>query len=142
MAQQYVRLGDMLVALGLLTEEKLRQVLEEQLQTRKRIGQLLVDMGLLSEEKILQALSQQFKLEILAPHDLDDIAPQVIQRVPEALARNQAVVPLAIEGQTLYVATADPLNVVALSDLHYATGLQIQFKLASSALQTFVNVDD
>ena len=134
MAQQYVRLGDMLVALGLLTEEKLRQVLEEQPKTRKRIGQLLVDMGLLSEEKILQTLSQQFNLEILAPHDLEEIAPQIIKRVPEALARNQAVVPLAIEGQTLHVATADPLNVVALNDLHYATGLQIQFKLAPMQL--------
>jgi len=75
MAQQYVRLGDMLVALGLLTEEKLRQVLEEQPKTRKRIGQLLVEMGLLSEERILQTLSQQFNLEILAPHDLEEIAP-------------------------------------------------------------------
>ena len=130
MAEQHIRLGDMLVTLGLLTEEDLRQVLEEQPKTRKRIGQLLVDMGLLSEEKMLQALSQQFKLEILAPHDLDEIAPRIINRVPEALARNQAVIPLAIEGQTLHVATANPLNVVALNDLHYATGLQIHFKLA------------
>lgn len=130
MIQPHVRLGDMLIALGLLTEEKLRQALEEQRKTKKRIGQLLVDMGFLSEEKMLQVLSQQFQIELLQPHDLDEIAPRVIQCVSEVLARTQVVIPLAIEGRTLVVATADPLNVVALNDLRHATGLQIRFKLA------------
>ena len=53
MVQLHIRLGDLLVEVGLLTEENLRYVLEEQRSTKRRLGQLLIDKGFLSEEELL-----------------------------------------------------------------------------------------
>src|SRR5712691_2608173 len=134
MVQPHIRLGDLLVEVGRLTEENLRYVLEEQRSTKRRLGQLLIDKGFLSEEELLQTLARQFNLEVLAPDALDEIEPQPLRLVSETLARHHTVLPLQCEGQTLYVATADPLNVVAANDLQHATGLRIRFKLALSPL--------
>src|SRR5207245_10366273 len=56
------------------------------------------------------------------------------QLVPETLARHYTVLPVQFEGQTLDVATADPLNVVAVNDLQHATGLRIRLRLASRTM--------
>jgi len=130
MVPQHIRLGDLLVEAGLLTEENLCYVLEAQRSTKRRLGQLLIDKGFLSEEELLQTLARQFNLEVLAPDALDAIEPQPLRLVSETLARHHTVLPLQCEGQTLYVATADPLNVVAVHDLQHATGLRIRFRLA------------
>lgn len=132
MAQQHVRLGDLLVKEGLLTEENLPKVLEEQRKSRQRIGQVLIKMGLISEVVLLQVLSRQFNLEMLGPEGLEEVAVEVLKLVPESLAKNQGVIPIQREGQVLYVATSDPLNVVAMDDLRTATRLQVHFKLAPS----------
>jgi type IV pilus assembly protein PilB len=134
MVQPHIRLGDLLVELGRLTEENLHYVLEEQRSTKRRLGQLLIDKGFLSEEELLQVLARQFKLELLPPEAMDSIEPRPLKLVSETLARHHTVLPLQCEGQTLYVATADPLNVVAANDLQHATGLRIRFRLAPSPL--------
>src|SRR3989442_13991188 len=125
MVQEHIKLGDLLVEVGLLTEENRRRVLEAQRSTRKRMGQLLIDMGGLAEEELLQGLAKQFNLEVLKPDALDDIEPRLLKLVPETLARHHIVLPLQFVGQTLDIATADPLNVVATNDLQHATGLRI-----------------
>src|SRR5439155_13945365 len=134
MVQPLIRLGDLLVEAELLTEENLHYVLEEQRSTKRRLGQLLIDKGFLSEEELLQVMARQFNLEILQPEAMDSIEPRPLKLVSETLARHHTVLPLQCEGQTLHVATADPLNVVAANDLQHATGLRIRFRLATSSL--------
>jgi len=124
----------MLVREQLLTEADLARALEEQRKTKRRIGQVLTEMGLIREDKLLDVLGRQFHLDCLDPEDLFNIPPDVLKRVSEPLARSHTVIPVAIAGETLSVATADPLNVVALSELRQASGMQIQFKLARSEL--------
>jgi type IV pilus assembly protein PilB len=132
-ARQYVRLGELLINEGLITYEQLDSALVEQRKTKKRVGQVLVGMGLLLEENLIRSLSKQFSLEVLSANAFESISPQAVQLIPESLARNYSVMPVAIDGdgRGLTVATADPLNVVARDELHYATGLRIHFQLAS-----------
>src|SRR5262249_27565711 len=134
MVQQHIRLGDLLVKAGLLTEEKRHSILEAQRGTKKRLGQLLIDKGFLSEEELLQALARQCDLEILQPDALDNIEPRFLKLVPEPLARHHTVLPVQGTGQTLYIATADPLNVVAVNDLQHATRLHIRLRLAPASM--------
>src|SRR5713101_5047500 len=134
MVQPHIRLGDLLVEVGRLTEENLRYVLEEQRSTKRRLGQLLIDKGFLSEEELLPVLARQFNLEILPPEAMDSIEPRPLKLVSETLARHHTVLPLQCEGQTLYVATADPLNVEAVNDLQHATGLRIRLRLAPASM--------
>src|SRR5262249_12054732 len=134
MVQQHIRLGDLLVKAGLLTEEKRHSILEAQHGTKKRLGQLLIDKGFLSEEELMQALARQFDLDILQPDALDNIEPRLLKLGPETLARHHTVLPVQGSGQTLYIATADPLNVVAVNDLQHATRLRICLRLAPASM--------
>ena len=83
MVQPHIRLGDLLVEVGRLTEENLHYVLEEQRSTKRRLGQLLIDKGFLSEEELLQVLARQFNLEILPPEAMDSIEPRPLKLVGE-----------------------------------------------------------
>src|SRR5262249_3591533 len=60
----------------------------------------------------------------LANLDLD-----VVKLVPEEVARQYRIIAAERHGRRLIVATADPLNVVALDDLRRATGLEVDFKI-------------
>ncbi|MBI4529739.1 MAG: Flp pilus assembly complex ATPase component TadA [Deltaproteobacteria bacterium] len=129
--QQHVRLGNLLIDQGLISQEQLQGVLVAQRTTKKRIGQLLIEMGLLIEERLLEVLSKQFALEVLPADIFEMLSPETVKLIPETLARNYSVIAVGLHDRTLDVATADPVNVVALDDLAHATGLRIHFKLAS-----------
>jgi hypothetical protein len=50
-----------------------------------------------------------------------------VLKVPRALLERYTVLPFALTGDTLLVATADPRNLFAHDDLRLATGLRIQW---------------
>ena len=128
--EKHVRLGELLLHDGTITQEQLEEALAAQQQTRRRIGRILVDMGVISEEKLTQVLARQFGIESLSADAFEAISPQVVKLIPDSLAKTYSVIPIGREDGGLDVATADPLNVVARDDLAQATGLQINFKLA------------
>jgi type IV pilus assembly protein PilB len=129
-------LGEMLVDDGVLSQEQLAAALERQRKTRERLGQVLVEMGLLDEEGLLKYLSAQFRKEPITRQELASLNLDVVKLVPEEVARQHGVIAVERHGRKLIVATADPLNVVALDDLRRATGLEVDFKIGpGSAIQ-------
>src|SRR5206468_10506183 len=54
------------------------------------------------------------------------VRPTAVRALPEKLARKHGAVPLQRVGQLLQVAIAVPTNLVALDDLRFASGCQIQ----------------
>jgi predicted DNA-binding protein with PD1-like motif len=68
------------------------------------------------------------------------VDPQAILKVPAELLRRHRVLPIALSGDTLLVATADPHDLLASSDLRQATGLRIQWvETPAPALETAVD---
>jgi len=128
--ERQMKLGELLMHEGVITQKQLEDALADQQQTRRRIGRILIDMGVISEEKLTEALARQFGLEVLSTDAFDVISPQVVNLIPDRLAMNYCVIPIGREDGALDVATADPLNVVAQGDLAQVTGLNINFKLA------------
>src|SRR5438094_684875 len=57
-----IRLGDLLVAQKLITQDQLKQALETQKRSGRRLGRVLVDNGILSEQRIAEALARQLGL--------------------------------------------------------------------------------
>lgn len=55
------------------------------------------------------------------------VDPRALLKVPPQLMQRHRLLPVALTGDTLVVATADPHNLFALSDLRQATGLRIQW---------------
>ena len=132
----WLPLGQMLVNEKVLTSDQLNQALERQRKTRERLGQILIDMKLIDEDMLLKYLGAQFRKEPITRQDLASLDADVVRIVPEEVARQYGVIAAQRSGRRLVVATADPLNVVALDDLRRATGLDVDFRIGpASAIQ-------
>ncbi len=117
------RLGQTLVEMGVLTPEQLSEVLAEQQRTGQRIGQIVVEKGYVSSAQLADALSAHLAIPRVRWEEVE-LSPDVVRLLPERFARH-SVLPLRLEGETLYVATADPLDVVLLDDIRAATGFRV-----------------
>jgi type IV pilus assembly protein PilB len=136
----WLPLGQMLVDDGILTQDQLSEALARQRKTRDRLGQVLIEMGLIDEEVLLKYLGAQFRKEPITRQELEKVELEVVKLVPEEVARQYRIIAAERHGRKLIVATADPLNVVALDDLRRATGLEVDFKIGSGlAIQEAVD---
>ncbi|HXJ79162.1 MAG TPA: type IV-A pilus assembly ATPase PilB [Candidatus Methylomirabilis sp.] len=124
------RLGDRLVAEGLITADQLQRALAEQRGTREKLGSILLRMNFLTEDKLLSFLSRQYSVPSITLSHLD-IDPEVLKLVPAQLAERLHVLPVKRSGNVLTLAMADPTNVLALDDVAFFTNLQIQPVVAS-----------
>jgi type IV pilus assembly protein PilB len=124
------RLGDRLVAEGLVSAEQLQRALAAQKGTRDKLGSVLIRMNYLTEEKLLAFLTRQYNVPSITLSQLD-IDPEVLKLVPAQLAERLQVLPVKRNGNVLTLAMADPTNVLALDDVAFFTNLQIQPVVAS-----------
>jgi type IV pilus assembly protein PilB len=125
LGQQMVRrLGDLLVAEGLVTETQLRQALGDQKGKTDRLGSILVSLGFITEEQLIGFLSRQYGIPSITLSNLD-VEPDTLRLVPSHIAKKYEVLPVKRIGGTLTLAMADPTNVFALDDIAFMTNLQI-----------------
>ena len=123
--QQMVRrLGDLLVAEGLITQAQLRQALADQKGKGDKLGTILVSLGFVSEEQLIGFLSRQYGIPSITLDNVD-IDAETVQLVPAQIAKKYEVLPVKRIGGTLTLAMADPTNVFALDDVAFMTNLQI-----------------
>ena len=131
------RLGDILVDAGVITEEQLLQALEYQSQQPKkiRLGLALVQKGITTEVKIMEALKEQLHIESVTLTGYE-ISSDIIKMVAEpSMLKKHAMIPYSINPEypnRLYVAMADPLDIVAMDDLGVVTGMDIVPAIATN----------
>src|SRR6267142_1922189 len=118
------RLGDLLVADGLLTAEQLKKALAEQK------GSVLIRLSLINEDQLIGFLSRQYGVPSITLAQLD-IDQDVLKLVPAPIARKYEVIPVRKMGNSLALAMADPTNVFALDDISFMTNLQVLPLVAS-----------
>ncbi|MFQ5743747.1 MAG: ATPase, T2SS/T4P/T4SS family [Acidobacteriota bacterium] len=90
----------------------------------KGLGEILIDMGLLTSEQLGQALAQQMRENNPSIQPILAVEQEVLQCVPEALARRYNVLPIRRIGEALVLATSDHLDKKKLEQLTEATGLK------------------
>ena len=119
------RLGDILVGESLVTIAQLSEALEEQRKNGGRLGSCLVRLGHISEETITAVLSKQYGVPCinLAHFETD---PDVAGLLSRDIADRYQALPLSQLGSTLTIAMVDPTNVIALDELKFITGMNIQ----------------
>jgi len=146
MAKDHKRLGDMLLEENLITAADLQTAIEEQRKSGQLLGATLIALGLISEDALVRLLQRQLHLPLV---DLNDLVVDeaVIHHVKEELARKYLAMPIELEGRRqLKVAMADPLNVAALEDLRFHSGMFIQPVLATpstiqQAIERYYHID-
>lgn len=130
MKREKKRLGDILVQAGMITPDQLAGAIEAQKKTKDRLGKTLIQMGFITEENLIKTLAHQLKITFVNLKE-EKIDLSLAKLIPNKIARRYGVVPLARMGQVLMVAMADPLNIFALDDLAFKTGLEIEPVIAS-----------
>ena len=128
----YMRLGDMLISAGIITEKQLQQALEAQKGTHKRPGTVLIEEGIISEQQLMETLEIQLGIDFI---DLGKVQiPTAMARVlPRTIAKRHNVVPVRLVKDELLLAMEDPLNYVAIEDVRAATRKRVRVGIASAA---------
>ncbi|MBI2493440.1 MAG: type IV-A pilus assembly ATPase PilB [Candidatus Rokubacteria bacterium] len=124
------RLGDLLVADGLITPEQLSKALGEQKGSTEKLGSILIKLGFINEEQLIGFLSRQYGVPSITLSQLE-IDPEVLKLVPAPIAKKYEVLPVRRMGNSLALAMADPTNVFALDDISFMTNLQVLPLVAS-----------
>jgi len=130
------RLGEILVAKGIVTQTQIADILANTDGSRKRIGELLEEEGLITGEVLAQALAEQRGLRYL---DLARfrIAPHFLETVPADHMRRYQFVPVEEAGGTLVVAVADPNNIPAIDELEMVLKRPLEICVSTpSAIQS------
>jgi len=111
-----LRLGDVLLQQGLISQEQLQQTLELQRQTGKKVGRLLIETGIITEELLANGLARKLRIPFVNlktfPFHVD-----VVKLLPESAARRFRALVLEDKGDNLLVALGDPLDLFAFDEL-------------------------
>src|SRR3990172_3687430 len=118
------KIGEMLVAEGIIGEDVARRVLEEQKRIPVRFGALLVNSNLVSEGDIARALSRQYGLEYVDVNKLS-IVSEALLAIPEEMAKRHLILPVRIENKTLVAVISDPLNIEGVQEMEFSCGMNI-----------------
>jgi hypothetical protein len=128
-----IKIGDLLVKAGVITELQLKAALAEQQQWGGKLGDILVRMEFLTEEVLVRALSKQTGI---ARADLTGEGDErALSLIPAESAEEFGLVPVfqKEEGRVLVVAMSDPLNIHVTDHLRSMTGCRIEAQLAGAA---------
>ena len=129
-----MKIGEALLNSGLISKKELASALDEQKKTHSRLGDIIIKRGICSSEDIAPILAQYFELPYINLRDTyKDIKSEVIDLIPEELARRFTVIPVHAQEDTLQVALFDPLNLIAIDTLKLKTGMKIQCVLAAES---------
>jgi len=121
------RLGERLIADGVLTQAQVDEALQDQLLSGGTIGTSLLDLGHVDEEVLGSKLAEILRVGHVTRDRLKEIPSEVIERLPAHLAEKHRAVPIDFEDNTLHVAAVHPKLLVSLSRL---TGYKIVTWLA------------
>jgi type IV pilus assembly protein PilB len=91
-----MRIGEMLLAQGYITQEQLDKALETQKTSGKRLGRTLVDLGYMPEERLIEILSRQFEVPYVKLDNFN-IDPNAFNYLPEDMCKQYKVVPLFVQ---------------------------------------------
>ncbi len=114
---QKIRLGDLLIQQGLLTDEQLKIALDEQKRTGRKLGRVFVESGYVTEAGISQALARQLRIPFVELKSFSP-SPELIKLLPEAPARRfRALVLAQLPDGRLQIGMSDPTDLQAYDEI-------------------------
>lgn len=120
-----LKIGELLLYAGKITQNQLDIALIEQSKTNKKIGEIIVQKGWLNADDILQAL--EFQLGFPRVNlDLYEINQKAATLIPENIVRKYKLIGIDIKDGILVVAMVDPLNFIAIDDVKLYTKMEIE----------------
>ncbi|MFO7975955.1 MAG: hypothetical protein R6V12_15125, partial [Candidatus Hydrogenedentota bacterium] len=120
------RMGDILVSAGLISQEQLEAALDlQRANPQRKLGAILVEEGFTGEEVIPQVLARQLRLPYLRLKD-ESFDPDAIALVSGRIAARHACIPVRATSDTIALAMANPLDLIAIEDVEHAANRRVQ----------------
>ena len=124
------RIADALVEDGLLTPVQVEELLEQQKKEGTRFIKLVVEKSYITDQDLVVCMGRVLNT---SPVNITRVVPsqEMAELIPRELASNYKIFPVAKLGNRLYLAMADPLNVLAVDDVKRLTKLEVYPLIAS-----------
>ncbi|HEX7021243.1 MAG TPA: ATPase, T2SS/T4P/T4SS family [Trueperaceae bacterium] len=119
------RLGAVLLERGYVTDDNLQQAIGRHAEVGGRLADLLVSIGVISEQRIARAIEEAIGIPLVVLPRVD-VMPEALAKMPADLAQEVDAIPFSLDGNRLRVAFADPLDALALEEVEDATGCTVE----------------
>jgi type IV pilus assembly protein PilB len=132
-------LGELLVNAGLISEMQLKEAIAEQAKTSRKLADILKDKKYITDQQLTEILQIQRGIPYI---DLDQVQIDrtLADIIPLTLARRYIMLPVYIKDNKLFLAMADPLNIVAIEDARTVSNMQVLPLICSkSAIESAIH---
>ena len=126
------KIGELLIEKGFITENELDFALDMQKQTHEKLGEVFVNNQIITADELAQTLGTQLGVEYVDLTRLS-IPEEFSSLVRRNIAKQNRLVPVRKQQDTLYVAMEDPLNYFALDEVRKATNMKVAPLIATPA---------
>lgn len=123
--QPRMRLGEIFVELGILSQKTVERILVRAEKTGKRFGTIIEELELITGEELANALALQYGCKVVKNLDTLKIPAELLAVVPVNTALSYHIIPLRIDKGHLAMAMADPTNMQFLGNLAANNNLKI-----------------
>ncbi len=114
---------------GLIDDLQYEEVIAELQRTATPAIQVLQDFGIMKLDDILHVIASSLGTEVVSLKDRE-ISPEVLKLIPAKIAQTYKCVPVGLNGETLQVALADPLDPSRADEIQFAAKRDVQFVVA------------
>jgi MshEN domain len=123
------KLGDMLIDAGLIDDFQLRSALSHQRNWGGKLGTILIDLAFVREDELARVISEKLSIPYVNLFE-PEVPEAVFKLIKPDVAKKYVVMPVRQEGKALVLAMLDPLDMEAIDDIRFITGLAIRPALA------------
>jgi len=127
--KQTLPIGAELVKRNIISNSQLQQALELQKRSRKQLDVVLLELNLVDELVLSRINAESLGFDFV---DIENylVDPEVARLIPENISRRHNLIVINKILNTLTVAMADPINIIATDDIHLLTGLRVKVVVA------------
>lgn len=123
------KLGDMLKEAGLIDDFQLQSALSHQRNWGGKLGNILIELEFVREEDIARVVAEKLKIPYINLFE-PEVPETIFKLVKAEVAKKYHVMPAAKEKGSLVLAMSDPLDIEAMDEIRFITGLSIKPALA------------
>lgn len=129
-----LKFGYLLLEKGLISADQLKEALRVQSTTAsgKKIGEVIVELGFADEVELTKVLAEKLNVGFIDLAEIE-INKDIVWTISDELARKYNVIPYAMEGSKILLATNDPMNFAATDEIKLVTGYSMKPVLAAKS---------
>lgn len=130
MIRQRKKIGEILVERAFVTEDQIKNALQESIKKRKKLGEYLVDSKVIKEDELIDALSMQLRVRKYSADDFNSDS-SIKNLIPSHFAYQNKICPIIKKGNLLLLAMQDPLDIGVIDKIESMTKMEVEVLICS-----------